>query len=547
MLHLLHSALVLGLPLSTVAGRPLAAGLEAAKNDGGGFVGFGGGSLCCLLVPLVAIALMMSAARRRTRVVQVGGPSPFEEAPYDRAPYEPEDATYEPEPPLPPRAERRTAASDQLEQQVAAALVDIDDAVRSSAEELAFVEEQFGGQATRPFRLALDEARSQVTHAFRLRRAVEEDDAAGLLDDAERRERLDEILATVGQADRTLDAQEAEFLRLRGLEADVPQFLVELRSRVAMTQRRVPAAEQELIALAGQHSADTLGTVRGNVEQARSLLSAAEQSLTTGQDHVAAGDGAAAVTAARAAEDAIGQADTLLSAVGRARDDLASAGARIDEALTSISADIADADRLGAGDAVTTAALTEARAAVASATAERTGGDPLAALRRLVRAERDLDSALDRYREVEDRTVRRRRLIDARISQVGARLEDINAYLQSHRGAVGPDARTHLAEADRIYRDALAAADADPSRATALLDAAEDEAERALATTRDDVDSWGGPDDYVTGGLIGFGAPLLLGGILGGVVIGGAGGGRGGGWGGSAGGFGNGFGGGGRL
>lgn len=514
MLHLFHTA---------------GAGLQAARDNGGGFVGFGGGSLCCLLIPLVAIVLMMNASRRRTRVVHLT--SPFEETAYEPAPMQHPA-------PTPERSERRTTSGDHLDRQVAAALVDIDDAVRSSAEELAFVEAQFGPQATRPFRLALDEARRQVSHAFRLRRAVEEDDAADLLGDTERRERLEEILAMVREADRALDAQEAEFLRLRSLEADVPQFLIELRSRLAMTQRQVPAAEEELVTLAGQHSVDALATVRGNVEQARSLLDLVEQSLTSGQAHVASGDRSAAVTAARAAEDAIGQSDALLTAVARARDELAAAGTRIDEAVTSISADIADADRLGADDAVTSSALAEARAAVSAAMAERTGGDPLAALRRLVRAEHDLDNALASHRQAEDRAARRRRLIDARISQVGARLEDINAYLQSHRGAVGPDARTHLAEADRIYREALAAADADPGRAASLLDAAEDEAERALATTQDDVESWTGPDDYVTGGLIGFGGPLLLGGILGGIVVGGLGGGRGGGWGGSGGGFG---------
>jgi uncharacterized membrane protein YgcG len=452
------------------------------------------------------------------------------------------------------------ASTEQLQRDAAAALVDLDDAIRSSGEELSFAEAQFGLQATRAFKQVLEDARQKATRAFQLQRSLADDEASGVLDEPTRRERLKEILATSAEADRMLDTQEAEFVRLRNLEATVPLFLEELHGRKKEVEQRVPVAEQELAGLAVQHSAAALATVRSDIEQATSLLGSVDGFLASGQEHLSAGNRAAAVAAARAAEDAIGQADTLLGSVTRARDELAGAADRIDQSLASLSSDVADAERLGADDQLTTTALADARAAIQQGTAARADGDPLAALRRLARAEHDLDNALARYREEDDRLNRSRQLLQQRLGQVSARLDDIDATIQSRRGAIGAQARIHIAEAIRLHQKATHVAAEDPPQAGKLLDAAEDEGEVALAAAQDDLDAWAG----YGGGYRGRYAPpgygidpgsLILGGILGGVFGGGpAGGGRGGGWGGSAGGFGGGggfggdsFGGGGRF
>src|SRR5690606_17483243 len=122
------------------------------------------------------------------------------------------------------------------------------------------------------------------------------------------------------------------------------------------------------------------------------------------------------------AEEAVGQADRLLSSVTGAREELAAAPARLDEALASISSDVADAERLGADDELTQTALEAAREAIVAGRAARDGGDPLAALRALARAEHDLDNALSRYRAEEASRERSRRLLERRLGQVRARL-----------------------------------------------------------------------------------------------------------------------------
>jgi hypothetical protein len=171
---------------------------------------------------------------------------------------------------------------------------------------------------------------------------------------------------------------------------------------------------------------------------------------------------------------------------------LAEAAGRIDAALASISSDVADADRLGANDQLTRTALDAARAAIDAGLAARDGGDPLAALRGLTRAEQDLDNALARHRAEETRSRRSAQLLERRLQEVGTRLTSIDQHIASHRGAVGPDARGRIANGIRLYNSAAAMAENDAAQASTLLDQAEAEGEHALALAQDDIDSWGG-------------------------------------------------------
>lgn len=496
-----------------VAGR----GAESGGTSGGGFPWW-------LVVPAAGVAVFAltrrrsSASRRRGGVAGQGPPG-------------------EPTP----------MSTEELRPRAAAALVDVDDAIRSSAEELAFAQAQFGVQATQRFKEALDDAKGKAGEAFRIQRELDDAEATGQLDEPTRRARLEQVIALASAADESLDAQAAEFARLRDLQANIPGFLAELQGRLDEVRRRVPVAEQELAGLAAQYPPEALRTVSGNVTQAQQLLTSAAGFVEAGQQHLRDGeDRAAAVAAARAAEEAIGQADQLLTSVGSAREELATASARIDAALGSLSADVADAERLEADDQLAQAALTRAREAITLGTAARDGGDPLAALRALGRAEQDLDRALARYRAEEAAAERSRQLLDRRLAEVRARLASIDELISSRRGAIGPSARTHIASAMRLYNEAAALAATDPVGAGALLEQAEAEGERALGLAQDEVDSWSGYGGPARGPRGLDPTSLILGGILGGGLGGGMGG-RGGGWGGSQGGFGGGFGGGGGF
>ncbi|WP_435200106.1 TPM domain-containing protein [Janibacter sp. GS2] len=435
--------------------------------------------------------------------------------------------------------------TDQMRRDVSSALVDLDNAIRASGDELAFAEAQFGQQATRQFTVALEAARAKADEAFRIQQELDVARGAGRLQEADERSRLSEVLELTRAADAELDAQEEEFTRLRDLEATVPQFLASLRTRISEVTDRVPVAQQELAGLAATHPRESLTTLTENLERARTLIDSAEGFVATGEDHVTADDRPSAVAAARAAEDALGKADSRLEFVLTARATLDDAVSALDEALASISSDLADAQRLGANDQVTVAAVGEAEHAVEVGTGARRGGDVLGALSALERAEHYLDNALLRYREDAERASERARLLDRRFQHVRDRLASAESELNSHRGQVGREPRADLREANRLLHQAEAARARDHDLAADQLSRAERLADRALQAVRSQRGPWDNRGGGYGGGHGGRRGGIDVGSlVLGGILTGGFGG-RGGGWGGSSGGFGGGFGGGG--
>ena len=431
--------------------------------------------------------------------------------------------------------------TDQLRQQVATALVDLDNAIRASGQELSFAQAQFGEQATQQFTAALEAARGQAAEAFRIQQELDVARGAGRLVEAEERARLAQVLELTRSADAELDAQEAEFARLRDLEATVPQFLASLRTRVAEVEARVPVAQQELAGLSATHARDALTTLVANVEQAPRLIQSARGFVTTGEQHVQAGDRPSAVAAARAAEDALGQADSRLETVLSARSVLADAAAALDQALASISSDLLDATRLQANDQMTLSAVAEAQRAVEIGTRARGGGDVIGALSTLERAEHYLDTALERYRKDADRAGARVEKFDRRYEHVRSRIVTLERELDSVRGWVDAEPRTQLREASRLLSLAHGERERNLDLAAEHLTGAEVLAERVAGNLHSRDDDWGGFGGSTPRGRSGIDIGSL---VLGGILSGGFGG-RGGGWGGSSGGFGGGFGGGG--
>ncbi|MCC3771391.1 TPM domain-containing protein, partial [Streptomyces sp. UNOC14_S4] len=134
-----------------------------------------------------------------------------------------------------------------LEAEACRNLVETDDAVRTSAEELLFATAQLGTAATRPFAEAVAYARGELAYAFRLRQGL---DDAPYEDDDIRRGTLDEICSHCTSANRRLDAESAAFDRLRGLKANALGILAHAEAAAAALAPRIDAAEAALAALA---------------------------------------------------------------------------------------------------------------------------------------------------------------------------------------------------------------------------------------------------------------------------------------------------------
>jgi len=443
-----------------------------------------------------------------------------------------------------PVDELAAVPTPELDRRSASALVQIDDAVRASEQELGFAQAEFGTDATRQFEQVLAGAKQQITEAFRLRQTLDDDvpDSEPQVRDAAAR-----ILRICEAIADDLDAQKQSFDALRDLQSHVGEAL-EAHERSATTQRaRVDVARSALQTLRTTYPVAALASVAHNPDQATALLDEVTGILTQGREALAREDRASAVGYAKAAEEALAQVGTLLDAVERAGSDLAAAGGRLDAALASICADLADVDRL-ARDSTTVAVQADAaRAAVAAGRAARSGdGDPLAALRALAEAEAALDTALAPLREGQERRRRAQALLTDALGRLDSWLRATRDYIGTRRGAVGPEARTRLAEAERLHQQAYDLRERDPEGALAAAQRAEQLVSQAQQLAQQDVEraDWqrrGGGD----GGLGQVGG-MVLGGILLDSILRGGGGGFGGGWGGHRGGHGGGFGGGGR-
>lgn len=415
--------------------------------------------------------------------------------------------------------------TDQLTNVAARGLVAVDDALKASEQELGFAQAQFGMQATTPYAEVITAGKQKLGQAFELRRRL--DDATPEAE-PERRAMLLEIVRLCDEVDHDLDAQAAEFARLRDLQARAPQVLTEVDQRAAEVQGRLPASRATLDQLAATYPATALASVSGNIEQATALLTGARENAAAGQAAVAT-DRAKAVSLARVAEDAVAQAALLLDGVDRAGTDLAEAGDKIDAALASLGSDVADVARLAPDDAAVGQVAASARAALQAAEAERTTGDPLAVLRRLVAAEAALDAALAPVREHAQQVERARAQMETTLGRVQSLVTATAGYVDTHRSDVGAEARTRLAEAARLAADADRARATDAVAALATAQQAEQLALSAQQLAEADVERARPAVSPGYGGGLGGGFP---GGVFGG------------GWGGSGGSWGGGFGGG---
>ncbi|MGB3185471.1 MAG: TPM domain-containing protein [Ornithinimicrobium sp.] len=396
--------------------------------------------------------------------------------------------------------------TQELQANAAAALVDLDNALRSADEELAFAQAQFGEQRTQRFSEVLKEARAQSQEAFRIRAELDDADPEP---EPVARTMLSQIIEIATAADAALASHTQEFADLRSLEARVPQFLEELAARIPEVNRRLPAAEQQLRGLAARYPAKALGTVRANVKQAARLIDSADGFVEAGQVSVERQDRSSAVAAARASEESLAQATRLLDQIDRAGQDLDSSTQALAAAITSITSDITDAGRLAPADASVKQSVQQAREAVRQGQQARQGGDPLAALAMLDDAEHDLDTVLESFREADAARDKARSAFQARVERVGARLRSIDETISTRRGAVDSSARTRMSEAMRLFGQAQSAYEEDPAQAASLLNQAEQAGERALAQASSDIDRWDDP-----------GSPGMRGGGMGGGMFG---------------------------
>ncbi|MBO9553058.1 TPM domain-containing protein [Cellulomonas sp.] len=463
---------------------------EQATGGGAGGFGFGGILLVGLLV--IGVFVLVGWIRGRSRRQQVAAA-----------------------PQAAPADELAMLPTAELDRRSSTALVAIDDALRTSEQELGFAQAQFGPSATKEFEEVLAGAKQRVTEAFRLRQTLDDD-----IPDSEPqvRETATRILRQCQQVAADLEAQKAGFDHLRDLQAGVEQALDAHEQSAAALQGRIEPTRATLTTLAAQYPASALASVTHNPDQARLLLEEIAATIAKGREAVARDERGTAVGYARATEEALDQVSTLLDAVDRAGATLASIGPRLDAAIASISSDLADVRRLAATNQDVAGPAATATAAIETARTARAGtGDPLAALRTITEAEAALDAALAPMREADERARRALGLLDDLIGRLDSTLRATSDFIATRRGAIGPEARTRLAEAERLRSQALDQRGHDPEQALESGRRAQELAVEAQQLAQADVEH---QQDFAgVGGRQGGGFNNVGGMVLGGILL----------------------------
>ncbi len=391
-------------------------------------------------------------------------------------------------------------------------LTDTDNAVHTSAAELALAVDEFGDQDTEPFRAAVEAAKRGVAESFVLRQRL--DDAIPESPE-ERRSMLVQIITTCHDVDAALDEQVRDFDELRNLLLGAPDRLDDLTRSIVDLRTRAQTAESTLALLIAKHGEDRVQAVSHNVELAEKQIAFADENVDDGRAAVAkpAGRQGAAVAAIRAAEGAVDQAGKLLDAIVNADAAIAGAGTRLPALIDEVTAEIADAATLASTPSLAQAVAAAQRALdYATANAER---DPLGSFTDLVEADAGLDRELEAGHAQAGERKRNDELREQGTAAAVAKVSAARDFIATRRGAVQAEARTRLAEAERLLAAARKRPATETGEAVDEVRRAGALADEALMSAQRDVVSWQQAEQPAAQG----GDPSAIGAVLGGILV----------------------------
>lgn len=427
------------------------------------------------------------------------------------------------------RSEPRPTA--EVSPEVSAALVRADETLRRGSEELGYATAEFGDASTRDLAAALQHAKPHLQEAFRLNALLLDDDP----ETPEQRQQLAAgVLAATGEVERLVREPASAFAARRAALRDAPSAISRLRAEAGDIGTRVEEARAAVAALAARYSAEAVVPVADNPEQAQALLGFTERSLALAERRHDGGRGEEATKAIRVASDSVQRAADLLDAVTDYEVEAVEAESTLAAVLADSRSDVAEAraQLAASADAQIESAASRLDEAIAAATSS--AADPFTALTRL----RGANEALDRLMVERRRAPERERLrahLEAALADAERQIALGRTLVTDHPGRVGPEARTRLAQAERLL-DSVTMLD-DPEAALAQARQAADLASEAAGLAERDVAAaqqreqgygdwgggpgWGGGQRWGGGGRGYGGAEGILGGVIGGMVLGG--------------------------
>ena len=509
------------------AATSAASGLSGIGKGGGGPGSGSGSGGSVSMLPLVAIAgvgllgiggMMLWSKRRRNKRHEADVAAAKNIDPTDPAAL----------------ADVPIGALDDLSKSI---VVQVDNAVRTSANELVLAVEEFGEAQTAQFAAAVQTARETLKQAFAVRQKLDDNVPEPL---PERRDLLTKVIVSAARANKELDNQTDSFHQMRDLVFNAPERLDTLTQQLVTVTARIEPSDQKLSALRGEFDDTALASVSRNVNAARERLDFADKAITRGRELAAkpvAGEVSDLVDCVRGGESALQQANKMLDAVDSAASDIRRAVSALPSAIEDIQRGISQSgEQLAKGGIAKATELSAARdvAVKAVANAQSAGSaDPLGAFTQLTQADADLDRLLATVAEEREATDRLTRSYEQALATAQSRVRSVSDYVDTRRGSIGPEARTRLNEAVRQLEAAQATKDTDINEAIKRANGASMLAAQAQQLANNDVQAGQRQYQAARGGQTDMGAMvggIILGNILTGGMGGGYRGGGGGGW-----------------
>ncbi|MEV8337591.1 hypothetical protein [Leucobacter sp. NPDC077196] len=427
--------------------------------------------------------------------------------------------------------ERQDASDAQQSQRARSAIVAADERIRATGDELAFATAELGEDATAELKVGLDSVREHLSEAFQLHQ-LNHDHIPDTPDEV--RTRNARILQLCEWAESVLDERTAALQSRVERARRAPEMVQRVRADAAALRARVPDAQRAAARLAERYSPSALQRVRLHSEDVEQLLDFAEHSADLSDRRRSAGALADANLALETATETVRRAASILDGVDSFEIEALRAQNTLADVIDDSRGDIASARTEPRNEAVD-AAIERLEQALAEVSAGRQR-DPFADLALVSSA----NSALDAARARAAKPVPSAAQVQHGVSAADHAIGIAASLIEGHRGWIGADARTRLAEARRHRSEISAMPETEDTRESVLQLArrASDLADESLRLAQRDIDSsrpdnddwgWGGGNGGGGGGPWGGGGRGrgggggggVLGPVIGGVLLGG--------------------------
>lgn len=423
------------------------------------------------------------------------------------------------------REQEELAAQDaDLARRAEQALVGADERIRTTTDELSFAEAELGESLTADLRRALAAVRTHLREAFQLHQ-LNHDEIPDTPE--ELRTRNARILQLCDWAQDLLDEKTAVLAESVAKVRRAPEIIAQVRADAAALSARIPQTREAIQRLAARYAESAMHQITASAAEAEQLISFATHSADVSERRRAAKQNEEANVALETATEATRRASALLDAV----EDFEIEALRAESTLAEVVAD-SRGDLIAARNAPATPEVAQAvsalQSALAALTPSGTPNDPFAELSQLREANSALDEAIAKARHRAENPLPSIAQVQHAIDDADRQLGVARGLIAGHRGWIGADARTRLAEAERLRVDLSDLLPAEDTRGAALLQARRVAhlASEALQLAQRDIDSsrppgqdWGG-GGWGGGPRRGGGGGDLASGILGGLVIG---------------------------